>query len=95
MVHSEVVISGTVQGVFFRRFVYENAVQLHIVGQVWNQADGTLAATFEGNKKKVKELIKRCHQGPPDAVVDSVQVIQETEINQRNFSHFEVRHSQK
>ncbi len=75
-----VVISGDVQGVFFRSFVRQNALDRGVNGYVRNRADGKLEAVFED--KDVEDLIKICKKGPPGAKVKSVQVKEERYLNE-------------
>ncbi len=68
------IISGRVQGVFFRAQT-QNAVEpLGLHGWVRNKADGTVEALFEGPESAVQQAIQWCRKGPPSARVDDVQV---------------------
>lgn len=67
-----VYISGRVQGVFFRGWTVEQARKLGITGWVRNRLNGGVEAVFEGPAEKVDEMVRRCHEGPPHAHVDSV-----------------------
>jgi len=63
-----------VQGVFFRYETQSVAKRLGLVGWVRNRLDGSVEVLAEGEKEKLEELLKWCHQGPPLARVDSVQI---------------------
>ena len=65
-------IRGEVQGVFFRRWVQEQAIRRGLRGWVRNRSDGTVEAVFSGEMSTVRELAKACHQGPPKAKVRQV-----------------------
>tara|TARA_R110001592_G_scaffold7431_5_gene41707 strand:+ start:1579 stop:1866 length:288 start_codon:yes stop_codon:yes gene_type:complete len=67
-----VVISGRVQGVWFRGWTCEQARDLGLSGWVRNRRDGTVEAVFSGHPDAVRRMIERCHDGPPAARVDSV-----------------------
>jgi len=67
-------IYGRVQGVFFRYETQSVAKRLGLVGWVRNRLDGSVEVVAEGEKEKLEELLKWCHQGPPLARVDSVQI---------------------
>ncbi|MEQ9555824.1 MAG: acylphosphatase [Rhodospirillales bacterium] len=67
-----VVISGRVQGVWFRGWTCEQARALALTGWVRNRRDGTVEAVFSGNPDAVRRMIERCRQGPPAARVDSI-----------------------
>jgi acylphosphatase len=73
-VRANVTISGRVQGVFFRAYAREKAVQLGITGWVRNLYDGTVEGLFEGDKQAVSQLINWCRKGPPGARVQYVEV---------------------
>ncbi|HBC07880.1 MAG TPA: acylphosphatase [Rhodospirillaceae bacterium] len=67
-----VVISGRVQGVWFRGWTCEQAQALGLTGWVRNRRDGTVEAVFSGDADAVHRMIDQCHEGPPAARVDSV-----------------------
>jgi acylphosphatase len=72
-----VVISGRVQGVFFRMETKKAADQLGVFGWVRNQLDGTVEAVFEADRDRVEAIIDWCREGPPIAKVADVNVIWE------------------
>jgi len=82
-------ISGRVQGVFFRAWTKERADQLGVTGWVRNCADGSVEALLEGNEPAVRKLVEQLHHGPPSAQV--TQVVVEEAAPQEN-GQFEVRH---
>lgn len=69
-----VLISGMVQGVFFRANTSYKAQELGVNGWVRNRWDGKVEAEFEGEEEAVKRLITFCHKGPPGASVRDVKV---------------------
>lgn len=71
---AHVVISGFVQGVFFRHETRVRAQFLGITGWVMNRFDGTVEAVFEGLKDKVEDIVAWCHKGPSGAMVKDVDV---------------------
>jgi acylphosphatase len=83
-----VVISGQVQGVFFRDTCRRMARAAGVAGWVRNRRDGTVEAVFEGPDDRVERLVAWCREGPPDAVVDRVE---EFEDDPEGLSGFEVR----
>lgn len=68
------VISGRVQGVFFRVETQRAAERIGVYGWVRNQSDGTVAAVFEGPKQVVDQAIDWCWQGSPMSKVTDVNV---------------------
>jgi acylphosphatase len=83
-----VVISGRVQGVFFRDTMRQRAEAAGVVGWVRNTPEGTVEAVFEGEPEAVDELIEFSRRGPSRAEVASVEVIDE---EPEGLSSFEVR----
>lgn len=71
---ARVIISGRVQGVFFRLETQRAAERIGVNGWVRNQADGTVAAVFEGSKQRVDQAIAWCWQGSPMSEVTDVSV---------------------
>lgn len=71
---AHLLISGRVQGVFYRAFTREMASYLGLCGWVRNLPDGRVEAIFEGNKDMIEEAIRRCYSGPPGARVDDINV---------------------
>ena len=67
-------ISGLVQGVFFRSETRRIAKSLNIKGWVKNLPDGRVEVMAEGEKDKIDKLIEFLKQGPPAASVDNVDV---------------------
>jgi acylphosphatase len=74
MVRKHVVVSGRVQGVFFRDSVRRLAGQHGIAGWVRNTWDGTVEAVFEGEPDAVARLVEFCREGPSGAHVENVDV---------------------
>jgi len=69
-----VVVSGHVQGVFFRDQTRREASRRGVAGWVRNCVDGTVEAHFEGDGAAVEELVRWCRQGPRYATVHDVRV---------------------
>jgi acylphosphatase len=76
-----VLISGRVQGVWFRASTKQKAEQLGLKGWVRNTDNGCVEAVFQGNKNQVSEMINWCHQGPPLAKVEKVDVTKKQSID--------------
>ena len=69
----EIVVSGRVQGVWFRAATREEARRLGLSGWVRNLADGRVEATFEGEEDRLRLMLEWCRTGPPGARVDRVE----------------------
>ena len=83
-----VVVSGRVQGVFFRDSVRRRAEAVGVAGWVRNTPEGTVEAVFEGDPGAVDELVEFCRRGPSRAEVTSVDVEEE---EPEGLSGFDVR----
>ncbi len=73
-VRAHVLISGYVQGVFFRDSMRSEATQYGVTGWVRNLFDGRVEAVIEGEEEGVNSLIEWCKVGPPAAEVENVDV---------------------
>lgn len=71
------IVSGRVQGVFFRQSARRIAVSLALSGWVRNRPDGTVEFAVEGGSASVDRFIAWCGVGPDMAEVDSVDTIEE------------------
>jgi len=85
---AHVLVSGRVQGVFFRDSTRQEAERLGLSGWVRNTEEGRVEAVFEGEPEAVRQMIEWCESGPSSADVDDVSVEQETP---EGLSGFEVR----
>ena len=84
-----VLVSGTVQGVFFRQRTIRLARSEGCSGWVKNRPDGRLEAVFEGTPEVVDRMVAWCHRGPERAEVESVEVLEE---DPEELEGFEVRY---
>ena len=66
------IISGTVQGVFYRASAQNEAKKLGLTGFVRNLPDGKVEMEVQGDSKDVDVLLDWCWQGPPDSKVTRV-----------------------
>ncbi|HUU37017.1 MAG TPA: acylphosphatase [Candidatus Desulfaltia sp.] len=71
---ARILVSGRVQGVFFRDHTRRWAVSLGLSGWVKNLPDGRVEALAEGEKESLAALIAKLKQGPPSAFVENVAV---------------------
>ena len=76
-VRAHVLVSGRVQGVFFRSETNIQAKIHGVKGWIRNLPDGRVEAVFEGEEAAVKKLINFCRKGPPGAKVTNVNVLKE------------------
>jgi len=73
-VRARIMVSGIVQGVFFRASTTDTARANNVCGWVKNNPDGTVEAVLEGDRRDVAAVIEWCRTGPPAARVDCVRV---------------------
>jgi len=69
----EILVSGRVQGVFFRAFTAKKARELNLVGWVANLPDGRVKIVAQGEKDSLQELLELVKLGPPLAKVSQVE----------------------
>ncbi|MBW2085078.1 MAG: acylphosphatase [Deltaproteobacteria bacterium] len=67
------IISGRVQGVYFRYSTEREASRLGLSGWVRNLRSGDVEAVIEGEESLVEEMVKWCRHGPPGAMVHEVK----------------------
>ncbi len=84
-------IHGAVQGVSFRAQATAEAKRLKLKGWVRNMPDGDVEALAEGSPDEVDEFVRWCHQGPPEADVESVTLIEE-KVKKGELTTFEILH---
>jgi acylphosphatase len=83
-----ILISGDVQGVFFRVSTRELADKLGIKGWVRNREDGKVEILAQGDDKKLDKLIDFSKKGPIGAIVNNI-VVKEENIKEK-FNSFEI-----
>jgi acylphosphatase len=83
-------VSGRVQGVFFRQNTRERARALGLKGWVRNTEDGKVEAVFEGEREKIEKILEWMRKGPPFARVDGLKI--EWEDFKGEFDDFEIRY---
>lgn len=74
MIRRRVLISGEVQGVFYRDTCRRVAGQQGVAGWVRNLPDGRVEAVFEGAAESVEHMVMWAHRGPSRARVVAVDV---------------------
>lgn len=69
-----VVVSGQVQGVFFRASTRSLAERLGLTGWVRNVPGSKVEAEFQGPPDALEQAVAFCHEGPEHAIVKDVEV---------------------
>jgi acylphosphatase len=87
---ADLLISGRVQGVFYRASAQEEATRLGLAGEIRNLPDGRVEAVVEGARESIEEFIAWCRRGPPSAEVENVGV--RWSVASGKFRSFRVAH---
>jgi acylphosphatase len=87
MKHLDIIITGKVQGVFFRSTSKAVADQLAIKGTARNRPDGTVFIEAEGDNFSLELFLEFCNKGSDRAVVENVSF---SEAELKNYVNFEV-----
>ena len=85
MTRVRVVVTGLVQGVFFRDGCQERARAEGVGGWVRNRSDGAVEAEFEGPAAAVERIVAWCREGPRRSRVDDVEVTTLEILGDRRF----------
>jgi acylphosphatase len=85
IMRARVLVSGKVQGVFFRDSTRAEAARRGLVGWVRNLRDGRVEAVFEGPAADVDALVLWCRTGPPLARPTHVERADEPEEGLKTF----------
>ena len=66
---SEIIVTGTVQGVGFRFFCNQQAQNLNLFGWVKNLPDGSVVSLVEGNQEPIQLYYTLLQKGSPNSIV--------------------------
>jgi acylphosphatase len=80
-----VVVSGHVQGVFFRTTCAREARARGVAGWVRNRDDGSVEASFEGDAAAAAAMVSWCRRGPRGASVTDIDVHDEEPTGEHGF----------
>ncbi len=86
---AEILVSGLVQGVGFRYFVFREAEKLGLKGFVKNLYTGEVLTVVEGGRYLIEELYNKIKVGPAHASVKNFHI--EWDNSKNEFTHFEIR----
>ena len=86
VIRRRVRVHGLVQGVFFRASAREQARRAGVAGWVRNRPDGSVEAVFEGPPEPVERMVAWAGSGPPQAIVERVEVAEEAPEGLRGFA---------
>jgi len=83
----QLVISGRVQGVYYRASAKTAAEALRITGTVRNNRQGQVEICATGSEEALKDFIEWCNEGPPGASVADIQI---DRLEDRQFKGFSI-----
>lgn len=92
-------VSGKVQGVFYRKYTHRKGQELGVTGWVRNLPDGRVEIEAEGTAAQLDALQQWCHTGSPKARVTGVaaapdrplaEATEEEEVETRRYSSFDI-----
>ena len=83
----KIFVTGSVQGVYFRKFVSKTAGELKLKGFVRNLNDGRVEIVVEGRDERVNEMVEACKKGAPQA---SIKEVQTQELSNQGFDSFKI-----
>ncbi len=72
MISIEIIVRGKVQGVWFRKYTQEYAMEHGLTGWVKNEQNGTVRIVAVGNSTSIDAFVKWCWKGSPKSHVESV-----------------------
>ncbi len=88
--HLNIIVTGKVQGVWFRKHTQDKALSLNLNGFVRNEPDGSVYVEVESELEHIlNEFIKWLHQGSPLSKVEKVKILSETPC--KNFDGFVIQ----
>lgn len=85
VVRRRVILTGRVQGVFFRASIKEAADNEGVAGWAANRPDGAVEVVLEGPQDAVESVVGYCRNGPVNARVDTAEVSTEDPEGLRGF----------
>ncbi|MGQ9617881.1 MAG: acylphosphatase [Candidatus Aminicenantia bacterium] len=83
------IVSGRVQGVFFRDFTRRQAYNFNVKGWVRNLTDGSVEIVAEGEEEDLLKFLEEVKKGPPLAIVEDVDI--EWMDYREEFSDFRIK----
>jgi acylphosphatase len=82
-------LTGTVQDVFFRAFIKENAERYNVKGFIRNLEDGRIEIFLEGNIDDVDKVIELAKKGPKNSIIRGFEIKDE---KFQDFKNFKILH---
>lgn len=84
----KIIVSGKVQGVFYRANAKRKAEELGLTGWVKNTPNNKVEILAEGEEDKLREMAEWCRNGSSGAIVDKVEA--KWMESEKKFDKFEI-----
>jgi acylphosphatase len=84
-VRCRAIVTGRVQGVYYRDSCQQMARRLGVRGSVRNRSDGAVEVVAEGDRDAVDVFLAWCRAGPPRANVTGLTITDESPIGETSF----------
>jgi acylphosphatase len=81
-------VKGKVQGVFFRKYTQEKALELKLKGWDENLENGDVHGEASGGEPELNAFVRWLWEGSPLSAVEEVQV---REISENHLQEYEIR----
>ena len=88
----KIIVNGRVQGVGFRHFICQRAVNLGLKGYVKNLPNSNVEILAIGEEASIRELTECAESGPRFADVDEIEIIPLNENNFHQYNDFTIHH---
>lgn len=80
-------VFGKVQGVGYRASVQTKAIELNVIGLVYNEPDGSVYVEAVAERKQLDEFVLWCGKGPKGALVNNIIL---EELNVKKYNGFNI-----
>ena len=84
----QIIVSGKVQGVFFRQNTRRKAIEFGLKGYAKNLENGDVKIVAQGNEEKINELINFIKKWPGISGVTGIQIRNKEPENFKSFEIF-------
>lgn len=88
-IRAHVIISGRVQGVYYRQSAFHKAVEFGLKGWVRNLSNGRVEAVFEGEEIIIEKMLEWCKEGPSMTRVTHLEIDKQTFLD--SFNDFKIK----
>jgi len=83
-------VTGSIQPIFYHRFIKDNADKIGIRGFVRNLDDGRIEIIIEGDTEAMNRMAPLCRRGPQHSVIRKVEEKEEKFQDFRDFKILEI-----